>query len=387
MARPARDVVVVGLGVVGSAAARELARRGLSVAGLDRFAPDHRRGSSHGESRLFRLLYHEAPHYVPLLRTARDGWSALEEEADRELLVETGGLAVGPPDGELVAGCLATAAEHGLAFERLSADEVRRRFPAFEPRADRVALLDPAAGVLRAQRSVATLRDGARRAGAELRFGTRVRGWSGDGDGLSVETDEGELHAGALLVAAGGWTADLLQEAGEARPPLAVERQSVHRFPAPDASVFGPERFPCFLLEGAEGGGGEGPLVYGVPDLGDGVKVALHHDGERSPRPAGVRRRVDPAEAERARRAVAGLLPRLGTAAMGSEVCVYTNTPDRDFLIDRIAPEGPPVVVASGFSGHGFKFAPAAAAIAADLVTGETPDVDLAPFRLGRWGA
>lgn len=382
MSGPTPDAVVVGLGVAGSAAARELARRGLSVAGIDRFGLDHRRGSSHGESRLFRLLYHEAPVYVPLLRRARQGWAELEAEAGQELLVETGGLAVGPPDGELFTGSLAAAAEHGLAFERLEPREVRRRFPAFRLRARQEALLDPAAGVLRADRCLAALRAAARRAGAELRFGERVRGWTRDGDGLAVETDGGELRAGGLVLAAGGWTADLLEEAGEARPPLTVERQTVHRFPAGGGSGFAPERFPVFLLEQ---GGDAGPMAYGVPDLGRGVKVAVHHDGEQSARPEDVRRRLHPEEARRARRAVEELLPALGDTPLDGEVCLYTDTPDRDFLIDRLGTEGPATVVATGFSGHGFKFAPAVGEIVADLLTGEAPGPDLAPFRLDRF--
>ena len=382
MTGSARDAVVVGLGVAGSAAARELARRGLDVVGIDRFGPDHRRGSSHGESRLFRLLYHEAPHYVPLLRRAREGWTELEEEAGRELLLETGGLAVGPPGGQLVAGCLATAAEHGLAFEQLPAAEVGRRFPAFEVGAEQRALLDPAAGVLRADRCVDAFRSAARRGGAELRFGERLRGWSPGRDDLAVETDEGVLRAGALVLATGGWTADLLEESAAVRPPLVVERQCLHRFPAPAGGAFGPERFPVFLLERGED---DGPMAYGVPDLGRGVKVALHHDGERSARPEDLRRRIDPEEAARARRAVDGLLPGLGTSPVDSQVCLYTDTPDRDFLIDRLQTEGPPVVVASGFSGHGFKFAPAVGGIAADLLNGQVPDVDTTPFRLRRW--
>ena len=382
MSRPGCDVLVVGLGVAGSAAARELARRGLSVVGLDRFGPDHRRGSSHGESRLFRLLYHEASHYVPLLRRARAAWMELEEEAGRELLLETGGLAVGPPGGTLVTGCLSTAAEHGLAFERLTPVETRRRFPAFRPGAEQEALVDPAAGVLRADRCVAALRAGARRAGAELRFREPVRGWRLRGDGLTVETGGGELRAGALLVAAGGWTADLLEEAGEPRPPLTVERQTVHRFPAPGGGEYGPERFPVFLLER---GGDAGPMAYGVPDLGRGVKVAVHHDGEQSPRPEDVRRRLDPDEAGRTRSAVDDLLPGLGASPLDGEICLYTDTPDRDFLIDRLGTDDPPVVVATGFSGHGFKFGPVVGRVAADLLTGERPEVDTTPFRLGRW--
>ena len=291
MSRPGCDVVVVGLGVAGSSAARELARRGLSVVGLDRFGPDHRRGSSHGESRLFRLLYHEAPHYVPLLRRARAAWGELEEETGRELFLETGGLAVGPPGGELVTGCLSTAAEHELAFDRLTPGETRRRFPAFRPGAEQETLVDPAAGVLRADRCVAALRAVARRAGAELRFGQRVRRWSLSGDGLTVETGGGELSAGALLVAAGGWTADLLEEAGEPRPPLTVERQTVHRFPAPGGGEYGPERFPG---PGARGESGRPPRRGAEPAPGGRVSPPRPERGRAGPRcrgrsPSGAR--------------------------------------------------------------------------------------------------
>jgi len=380
------DVVVVGLGAAGSAAARELARRGRSVLGLDRFGPEHRLGSSHGESRLIRSLYHEGPGYVPLLRDARSGWSALEREADRELLLETGVVAVGAAQGRLVTGCLATSAEHDLAYRELSAGELRDRFPAFRLPPGRTAILDPAGGVLLARRCLSALRQGARRAGAELRFGSPVLGWYRDGDGLAVETEAGRVRSGALVVAAGGWTADLVEET---RLPLTVERQTTHRFPPPAGVPCGPDRFPGFLLEpergeGTEGGGGSGEtLAYGIPDLGRGVKVALHHGGEEADRPEDVRREVDPEEAGKARRAVEPLLPGPGRSPVGSRVCLYTDTPDGDFLIDRLEGE-PPVILATGFSGHGFKFAPAVGRVAADLAEGRRAPFDLDPFRLGR---
>lgn len=387
MDRAECDAVVVGLGVAGSASARELARRGLSVVGLDRFGPTHRRGSSHGESRLIRSLYHEGPGYVPLLRNAYQGWRALQEESGEELLLETGVVAVGSPDGRLVGGCLATAAEHDLDYRELPGEELRDRFPAFRLPPGRTAVLDPAGGVLRADECLSAFRAGARRDGAELRFDERVLEWSRSEGDLRVETDAGSLRAGALVVAAGGWSADLV---GETRLPLTVERQSTHRFAPSAGEPCGPDRFPGFLLERgreerAEGRreGGEA-LAYGIPDLGRGVKVALHHGGQEADRPDGLRREVDPDEADRARRAVEPLLPGLGRSARDSSVCLYTNTPDGDFLLDRLERE-PPVLLATGFSGHGFKFAPAVGRVVADLVEGRRPPFALGPFRLGRW--
>lgn len=367
------DVVVVGLGIAGSAAARELALRGHRVLGLDRYAEGHARGGSHGESRLIRRVYYEGPHYVPLLGRAVRAWRELEERTGREVLLRTGGLTVGPPDGELATGSRRAVREHGLECRELSSAEVRERFPAFRVPPGRVALWDPGAGLLRADRCLSVLRSGARAAGAELRFGEAVRAWGRGGDGVEVAVGDGAVRAGAVVLAAGGWSADLAPEAGLR---VETERQTVHRFPPPADAPCGPERFPVFLFED-----GDGTVAYGAPDLGSGVKAAVHHGGERSRTPEEVDREVRAGEAARARAAVDDLLPGLGADPVHSAVCLYAETPDRDFVIDRI----PGGVVATGFSGHGFKFAPVVAEAAADLVEGGSPAFDVEPFRLGRW--
>lgn len=368
------DVVVVGLGVAGSATARELALRGHRVLGLDRYAEGHDRGGSHGESRLIRRVYYEGPHYVPLLGRAFRAWRELEARSGEELLLRTGGLTVGPADGELVAGSLRAAREHGLDCRELSADEVRDRFPAFRVPSGRVALLDPGAGLLRAHRCLSVLRSEARAAGAELRFGEPALEWAPRGEGVDLETAAGTVRAGAGVLAAGGWSAGLAPEAGLR---VEVERQTVHRFPPAEDAPCGPDRFPVFLFEH-----GDGTVAYGAPDLGRGVKAAVHHGGERTRSPEEVERDVRPEERARARAAVEGILPGLGSDPVHSAVCLYAETPDRDFVIDGL----PGGAVACGFSGHGFKFAPVVAEAAAALVEGGTPAVDLEPFRLGRWG-
>lgn len=367
------DVVVVGLGVAGSAAARELALRDHRVLGLDRYAEGHARGGSHGESRLIRRVYYEGPHYVPLLGRAFRAWRELEERSGQHLLLRTGGLTVGPPDGELVAGSRRAVREHGLDCRELPEGEVRERFPAFRVPAGRVALLDPGAGLLRADRCLSVLRSEARAAGADLRFGEPALEWAPRGGGVELETSDGTVRAGAGVLAAGGWSAGLAPGGGLR---VEVERQTVHRFPPADDAPCGPERFPVFLFEH-----GDGTVAYGAPDLGRGVKAAVHHGGERSRSPEEVEREVRPGEAARARTAVDELLPGLGGDPVHSAVCLYAETPDRDFAIDRI----PGGSVACGFSGHGFKFAPVVAEVAADLVEGGTPAFDLEPFRLGRW--
>lgn len=367
------DVVVVGLGIAGSAAASELARRGHRVVGLDRYGPVHARGGSHGESRLVRAVYYEGPHYVPLLRRAYPAWRELEERSGRELMLRTGCLTVGPPDGELAAGSRRAAGEYDLELEELSPAAVRERYPAFRVPDGHVALLDPAAGVLRADRCLSVLRSEAREAGGELRFGEGVLDWRPLGEGLEVETAEGTIRADAGVLAAGGWSPEL---AGDTPLPLTVERQTVHHFPPGERDAYGPGRFPVFLHEREDG-----TVAYGVADLGRGVKAAVHHGGKGVESPEEVDREVRPEEGGRARDAVRELLPGLAPDPVRSEVCLYANTPDRDFVVDRL----PGGVVACGFSGHGFKFAPVVAELVVDLLEGRTPEADLSPFRLGRW--
>lgn len=389
------DTIVVGLGVAGSAAALELSRRGHSVLGLDRHAPGHELGSSHGESRLMRTVYFEAPHYVRLLRRARERWQELEEEADRTLFLETGALMIGRPDGDLVSGCRRSVEAWDLACEELSPAETTERFPAFHPPAGHAALFDPRGGCLLAAACLEAFRGLARRRGARLRFGEPVTAWERSDGGITVRTDEATYAADALVLAAGGWTRGLVPERDL---PLVVERQTVHQFRPTRREPFLPERFPVFIFEGGdEAGGGEPegagpPLAYGVPLLEDGVKVALHHGGEMADRPDDVDPVVRAEEGRRAHAAVETLFPDLAPDVVAARVCRYTNTPDEGFLLDRLPGSGgpggstAPVVLATGFSGHGFKFAPVAAEIAADLVEGTAPEDDAEPFRLARFG-
>lgn len=381
------DTVVIGLGVAGSAVAREAARRGHRVLGLDRYGPHHGLGSSHGESRLIRTVYFEAPHYVRLLRRAYRSWASLEEEAGVDLLRETGALMIGPPDGQLVLGCRKSVEAWDLACEELSPEETPPRFPAFRPPEGHVTLFDPRGGFLAAARCLEAFRDLGRRDGARLRFEEPVVAWSRSGDGVTVRTDRHTYGADSLVVAAGGWSRDLVVEPDL---PLVVERQTVHFFRPERPELFRPDRFPVFIFEpGGHGEGAGAPLAYGVPLLDEGVKVALHHGGRTATRPEELDPEVREDESLRAHAAVEGLLPGLERRPVGARVCRYTNTPDEDFLLDRLPSSGgatAPVVLATGFSGHGFKFAGVAAELAVDLVEGTASDADVAPFRWDRFG-
>ncbi len=371
----AYDVGIVGLGAMGSMAALELARRGQRVIGFDRYRPPHALGSSHGKSRIIREAYFEHPQYVPFVQRAYRQWARLEQDSGRRLLETTGGLMLGPPGGALVAGARTSALEHALEYEELSAAEVKRRFPVFAPGPDEVGLHEPRAGVLDPEACVAAALDLAAAAGARLRYDEPVLEWR-EGASLTLVTPRGTYQVGRLIVAAGAWMATGLPRAAL---PLRVARQPLFWFAAAgDPALVTPARMPIFIWEWAPQ-----RYFYGFPDLGDGVKVATHHEGE----PAsgdGVRREVSAEDLLPLRAVMAERTPMLNGPLRSSAVCLYTNTPDGDFVIDR-SPLDPRVILASPCSGHGFKFAPAIGEALADLVLDREPVLDLSPFSLARF--
>ncbi len=373
----AYDVGIVGLGAMGSMTALELARRGRSVIGFDRFRPPHELGSSHGKSRIIREAYFEHSLYVPFVQRAYRLWARLEKDSGRRLLVTTGGLMLGPPDGTLVAGARQSALEHGLAYEELSAAEVRRRFPVFAPAENEAGLYEPRAGVLQPEGCIEAALELAAAAGAVLNYYEPVLEWRGGGT-ITIVTARGSYQVGRLVVAAGAWMA---AELSGAELPLRVARQPLFWFdPVRDPELVTPERMPIFMWEWAPE-----RYFYGFPDLGDGVKVATHHEGETTSAER-VRREVLAEEVLPLRAVMAKRTPLLNGPLRASAVCLYTNTPDGDFLIDR-SPLDPRVILASPCSGHGFKFAPAIAEALADLALDGQPSLDLSPFALARFPA
>lgn len=374
------DVIIAGLGGMGSATAYHLAARGKRVLGLDRFAPGHTMGSSHGDSRIIREMYFEHPLYVPLVQRAYELWRALEHDAGMPLMTLNGGLMIGPEDGMLVRGTLRSATEHGLPCELLRPREVAARFPAFRLDDGLVAVHDPRAGYLRPQACVDAHLALAARHGAELRFEEPVLSWNADGEGVRVRTAGGSYTAESLVITAGAWTRGLLREVDL---PLTVERQVVFWFDPPAADDrYEPERCPIYAWEHTSGF-----IGYGFPRLERGMKAALMHQGERSTHPDAVRRTVDAAEVDPLRAALGQMLPGVaGAPVLGSAVCLFTNTPDTDFVIG-FHPAHPRVLVSSPCSGHGFKFAAAIGELHADLLTEGRTRFDLGPFRLDRFAA
>ncbi len=342
------DVIVVGLGGMGSAAAAHAAARGQRVLGIEQFQPGHSEGSSHGRSRVIRLAYFEDPAYVPLLRRAYELWRRLESDTGRRLLQMTGGLMIGAPDSAVVSGSLRSAREHHLDHDMLDAAELRRRFPPFTPRQEIVAFYESEAGSLFPEDAIRAHLDIAARHGADLHVDERVDDWRVMPSGtIEVTTSRARYECGRLILAPGPWAASLFKLD---RLPLEVEPQVLYWFdPAGGPGPFAPDRFPIYIWD--EGGGVQ---FYGFPADDRGlVKVAFFRSARKDE--ASMRASLEPR------------MPALAAGRMVESVsCKYTMTPDQHFVIDR-HPDHEAVVIASPCSGHGYKFASVIGEILADL--------------------
>jgi len=376
------DVIVLGLGAMGSATAASLAERGLRVVAFDASAPPHNLGSSHGRSRIFRQAYFEDPAYVPLLLRARELWTRLERDSGRPLFHPTGALMIGPVSGKLVTGSARSARQFSLAHDMLSAAELRRRWPAFRVPDDTVALLEPRAGYLHPELCIEQFLRHATRHGAILHPDTPVSAWHADRGSATVTTARGTWTAGHLVLAAGPWTPQVL---ADLHLPLRVTRQIVFWFePLTPIDAFREDRFPVYMFET----GAAEPMLYGFPLTGpnaEGLKVAVHGSNiECAPETAP--RDLRPEDERNIRQRLATTIPALAGRLLHTETCLYTMTPDENFILGA-HPEHPAVVLAAGFSGHGFKFAPIVAELLAGLVaTGDPHPIPamFAPHRFSR---
>ncbi|WP_307793702.1 N-methyl-L-tryptophan oxidase [Actinotalea soli] len=366
------DVIVVGLGSMGGAAAMELAGRGASVLGLERFRPGHDRGSAHGGTRLVRQSYFEGSAYVPLLRRAYAGWRELEEASGQELLTLCGGIYLGDPASEVVTGSLSSAREHGLPHEVLTAEEVRQRIPTMAPASHAVGVLEAAAGYVRPERTTRATVEVARRRGAEIHLEEPALGWTvTPGGGVEVRTAAGTYGADRLVLSPGAWAPGLL---ADLEIPLRVERQIFCWF-TPDFTAQLPyeaytdAEHPVYV-ESTDGNG----TMYGFPMIdgpAGGLKLAYFRNGVETTAET-VDRTVRPEEVEEVRARALQLFPQLTGPVVDARTCLYTTTPDEHFVLGP-HPLHPQVAIACGFSGHGFKFVPVVGEILADLaVLGRT---------------
>jgi monomeric sarcosine oxidase len=370
-------IAVLGLGGVGTAAARFLAAAGHQVVGFERFHLDHDRGSSYGGSRIIRKVYPD-PLYAALMEAAYPLWSELERESGDSLFLRCGGLFFGPKGHADMAATESALQQVGVPYDRLTAAQVHERFTPFRLRPEEYGIFEPESGLLRASRCVQAQARGARALGAELREGTTVEALEPSPAGIRLRTEAETEAFDRVVVTAGPWTEALL--APWARLPLTVTRQQYAHFEIQgDRAAFAPQRFPVWI-DMAE-------LCYGFPEHDGlpGAKIAYHlpgtpHDPDSPDR--------EPHEADdRALRAYAERrLPDATGPVTYHKVCLYTMTPDEDFLLDRL-PGEPRVVFVGGLSGHGFKFTVLLGQLAAQLAQDQEPPHDLSRFRLDRFTA
>jgi sarcosine oxidase len=359
----ALDAIVLGLGAMGSAAAHHLAQRGKHVVGIEQFTSPHDLGSSHGGSRMIRQAYFESPDYIPLVLRAYELWRRVEADAGVRLLHITGGLTLGSKNGDLVTRTVGAARQHGIPFEVFEGAEISQRFSVVSPLAGDVAVLEPHAGYLVPEECIRAQLKLAGAAGAELRFEEKVLSWSADEGHVEVRTSQGIYEAEHLVIAAGPWA----NEALAGLFPLRVTRQVMAWIqPRGGVKPFVAGKFPVFLAEDPEGG----VPPYGFPAVdgpAGGMKAAIHGSDDVCTADT-VDRSIRESDIQRIREKIGLRMPALDGEVLRAQTCMYTMTPDENFVIG-LHPRHARCSVACGFSGHGFKFASVVGEVLADLAT------------------
>jgi sarcosine oxidase len=365
------DVIVIGVGGMGSATVYHLARRGKRVLGLERYDIPHAMGSSHGVTRIIRLAYYEHPSYVPLLRRSYELWRELETESGEKLLYITGSIDAGP---EVFEGSRLSCELHGLPHEVLTGKQLAERYPAYHLPSDMMALLQPEGGFLLSERCIVAHVMLAMASGAEVHGREKVLDWQPLADGVGVTTDRATYEADKLVITAGAWAGQLVESlAGLAVP----ERQVLAWLQPARPEWFTPERFPVFNLVVDEG------RYYGFPVFSvPGFKFGRYHHLDEHVDPDTIDREGHPRDEQILREFAEKYFPDGAGATMALKVCMFTNSPDEHFILD-LHPDHPQVSLAAGFSGHGYKFCSLVGEVMADLaIDGDTRhDISLLRYK------
>ncbi len=376
------DVIVLGVGSMGSAACYHLAKQGAKVIGVEQFDVPHRHGSHHGKSRMIRKAYCEHPDYVPLLERAYELWDELQAKAQEPILNRTGALYLCESENSVITGSLKSAKKHGLLHRHLNHAAIKSDYPAFCVDESFEGFFEPEGGYLRPEDAIVEHAWQASGLGAMILTNTPALDWTATADGVEVRTAEGTLHADQLILSAGAWTSKLLKNLGV---KLTVTRQVQAWFePKIDPMAFSPDNFPCWFIET------DAPYGhYGFPILPGqrGVKIAEHRPGATVPQEDIGRAIVKPTESElnHLQYILSQYIPNASGQLLKSCTCLYANSPDQHFIIDKL-PENDRVTIAAGFSGHGYKFSSVMGEILANLATNGSTDHPIEFLRLSRFG-
>jgi monomeric sarcosine oxidase len=369
------DVIVLGLGVMGSAAAYHLAKDGKRVLVIEQYDLDHRNGSSYGESRIIRYAY-DYPIYVEMARQAFPMWREIEKESGRQLMFTTGGLDFGASDYPSLVATANTLERADIPFEWLSAKDTTSRFPQFKLPDTMSAIYQPDAAYLNASQCVITMAQLAKKHGASFLLNTKVEAVEVQPYLVSARTADAEYVAGSIVITAGPWAQKVLSSL-DLKLPLQATREEIVFFNPDNGDQFKPENFPVFLYHDDE-------YFYGLPNVdGNGLKAAVHMRNENTD-PDNTRRTPDDDYIAKVRTWLESYIPQAVGPVNEARICLYTMTPDHHFVIDH-HPGYPHIVFAGGFSGHGFKFGTLIGRILADLAQKQQPSVDLSMFNVKRF--
>jgi sarcosine oxidase len=379
---------VVGLGAMGSAALYQLGKRGVRVLGIDRFAPPHEQGSSHGDTRITRLAIGEGAHYTPLVKRSHDIWRAIERGTGADLLTQCGELILSSENRKssvhvegFFQNTVNAAHTHDIAHELLAASQIRARYPQFNVSDNEVGYFEAEAGFVRPEACIDAQLLLAKRHGAEIRTGEIVLGFAPNSNGVTVKTDRGVYQADKLIVAAGAWLPRLL--GNDFDRLFKIYRQVLYWFAVDgDATAYEPKCFPVFIWELPDSPQG----IYGFPAIDGALKIATEQYAATTT-PENIDRAVSAEEiAHMHRNYIAPYLKGVTLDCVKATACLYTVTPDAGFVLDTL-PSSERVIVASCCSGHGFKHSAAIGEVLADAAENRAGSLDLAPFRLRRFSA
>ena len=369
------DVVVVGVGGMGSAAAYHLARRGHDVLGIERYDVPHAMGSSHGSTRIVRKVQPEGPEYVPLVERAYELWEELEANTGRDLLHRTGSVHAGGPGTDVVENARISCEENDIEYEKLSGGAVNERFPGFDLPGEFDAIYQEDGGFLDCERCVSAHVEAAHGAGATVHGREQVIDWSETEGGVTVQTDKGRYTADELLLTAGSWTAELLDSLAEEIVPV---RALMAWLQPKKRKLFTPDRFPVFVVRDGEEGGYGFP-IHDVP----GFKFGRSSDLREVTDPDEMDREPTAAEEELHRRYAEKFFPDAAGPTLSLRPCIQSYSPDTDFVLGRV-PNYDSVTVGAGFSGHGFKFTSVMGEILADCVIDGETEHDISTHSIDR---
>ncbi len=380
------DVIVLGVGTMGSVACYFLAQRGHKVLGLEQFTIPHDKGSHGGQSRIIRKAYFEHPDYVPLLNRAYENWAALEQQTDEKLYYNTGLLYAGPHDHPIITGVKKAASLFSIPVDELSSTAAVEKFPAIKKTVDNSMLFEPGAGFLLPAKAISLYAGQAIKFGATINTNEKTLGWKKENGQIKVITDKAVYYASKLILTPGAWAPEMITGLPL---PVKITRQVLIWVKPDQPKQFMPEVFPCWMIATKQSAG----VYYGFPFLSEnefgypgGLKFALHYPGAATDANQ-VNREVGAEEIASVVNELREYFPAAASRVVATQTCLYSNSPDEDFIIDHLTGYDDAVTIACGFSGHGFKFASVIGEILADLAIKGNTELPVEFLRLNRFSS